>query len=61
MSLDLKVKNNASISISKNEDGSLKVSFSGVKVGKAGVFVGMPSITLKDDNLKIMGINVNLQ
>ncbi|MBL7105157.1 MAG: RHS repeat-associated core domain-containing protein, partial [Bacteroidales bacterium] len=61
MSLDLTVKNNATISMRKTKDGGLKVSFSGVKVGKGWAKIGMPSVTLKDNSLKILGINVNLQ
>jgi RHS repeat-associated protein len=61
MTLDLKVENNATISVEKSKDGGLKLGFDGVKVGKGFAKIGMPSVTLKDNSAKIMGVTIQLQ
>ncbi|MEA3495534.1 MAG: RHS repeat-associated core domain-containing protein, partial [Bacteroidota bacterium] len=61
MTIDLKIENNASVSVSTTSDGWMKINFNGISVGKGILRVGMPNVYIKGDVAKILGIKVNMR
>jgi RHS repeat-associated protein len=59
--LDVSIKNGATVSLSQNKDGSTTVNFSGIKAGLSWTpNIGLPNIKLSGDTANILGIDISL-